>query len=710
MGDTSIALTAVPAGGRGGTTSSLTTLAGGISQPGGAALPSSPSTRDEPPSLRVERSSLETVDTPLTAGMGRRGRDGTDSFSVKKSEEEEDATGETEEQNDNTTARRSYRASLPSGEGQSTGEGVLSVEVLQQRLAMSEEWNRRLHQELQELLQLPPVDLQAWRERMESVEISVPLLQRYDAVIQEKEERIEELQLRIQHLHAEVEAYLSREQHLRQDDMLRKGLLEKIKQQAEEDIRREAGKVRGMGKKYAELERELCRVVEQREEEMQRAVKAREECQAAERALERVRKEKQYLQDTVEVMRRGSQQQNATQKEDALEKETLQLQLQVLLREREERKKELEQVRSKMQQGLRQAGENHAAHLRVVEERHRVAMEEQQQVSRTHEMEILKLRAQLARMDPRMTVNSPFYGSHTSPGGSGSIGGAHGVGHGQLGTSSTLSILEAQTIQAQDMEIKRLYADLGHAQRQRNEALDRWHELSHRMQENERSWMEDHRREEQGLQKRLHEVRSQLERREGECSRLQKTVNNYKDKIQQLEQVGSELKMDRDRLQEEVTEHKRNLSEKERALRQVQEDHDRYHGQEVERQGRLERRVEEVLEELRQTRTKSLSDLHQVERERNGLRAQVQEAKKQLQAVEKMLAQREREREVIDIQMAKLQEGLQKHKEQLLMLDGRVIETQRAKEEVERQQRMSILAMEHLKLENTRLQHLRRPI
>jgi len=423
-------------------------------------------------------------------------------------------------------------------------------------------------------------------------------------------------------------------------------------------------------------------------------------------ALEQLTREKKDLEETVENLRRGEQHRRATDKEEALEKEALHVQLQVLLRQREEMKKEVEQVRHKMIHSIRQAGENHAAHLRVVEERHRTALEDQRQVNRTHEMEILKLRAQLARMDPNASaIGGGMCGnpSATSAGGSGSPR--------RGGMSSTSALLEAQTLQAQDIEIKRLYADLGHAQRQRDEALDRWHELSERMDEKERGWMDDHRREEQSLQQRLHEVRSQLDRKDGECTRLQRVVSEYKDRQRQLEDGQSELRQARDQLQEELAEQKKMLTEKDHILRHVQEDQDRYHGQEVERQARLEQRVEAVLEELRQSRNKSIADLQNVERERDTMRTQLQEGKKQLVAVQQMVAQRDREKEVMEIQMSKLLEGLSKHKNELLFTDNRLLELQRGKEEVERQQRINVLAMEHLKLENARLQQqLRRPL
>lgn len=581
------------------------------------------------------------------------------------------------------------------------GEAIdgTSLQALQDRLSMSEEWNRRLHHELQVLLQLPPADLQAWRERMESCEVSLPLLQRYDAMLEEKEEQIAELEGRIRQLHSEVEEYLSREQDFQQDDMLRKGLLEKVKCQAEEEVGKGKNKLRDLQQKYDDLERELRRAVETAQDEAHRASVAQEERRRAEQTFDQHAREKKDLEETVEVLRRAEQHRRATEKDEALEKEALQLQLQVLLRQREEMKKEVEQVRGKMIRGIRQAGENHAAHLRVVEERHRTALEDQRQVSRTHEMEILKLRAQLARMDPNASLMGGGVGrgnpSATSVGGSASP---------RLGTSSTTALLESQTLQAQDNEIKRLYADLGHAQRQRDDALDRWHELSERMDEKEKGWIDDHRREEQTLQKRLHEVRSQLDRKDGECARLQRVVSEHKERQRQLEDAVSELRQARDQLQDELAEQTKTLSEKDHILRRVQEDQDRYHGQEVERHARLEQRVEAVLEELRQSRSKSLVDLQNVERERNTARTQLQEGRKQLMAVQQTLAQRDREKEVMEIQMSKLLEGLSKHKNELLQTDNRLVELQRGKAELERQQRLHVLAMEHLKLENTRLQ------
>lgn len=372
--------------------------------------------------------------------------------------------------------------------------------------------------------------------------------------------------------------------------------------------------------------------------------------------------------------------------EQGLEGEAHRVRLHVLSRENEDKLQELERLRAKMVQALRQAGDNHAAHLRIVEERHRLAVEDLRQVNRTHEMEIMKLRAQLARLDP----DSPS-----------------GAQLRRLHETSTVSLLEAQTRQAQDMEIKRLYGELGNVQRQRDEALDRVHNMTLTMQEKERGLLEDHRREGLSLQKRLHEVRNVLEKRESECMTLQSQVQQLREKLKKEETGSQEARLERDSLKREVEELERKDSERERTIRQLQDERDARRGRESEIHAQLEQRVEEVLEDLRQSRSKSLQEASAAERERTELRHQLTETQKKLQAAQQLLAKRDREKEVLDVQMAKLQESLTSHKQQLAMCDAKLMELHRSKEELQRQQRLNVLATEHLKMENSRLQSRR---
>lgn len=575
------------------------------------------------------------------------------------------------------TSAAGYSSAAPSGQ---------HAQTLRQRLEMTEEWNVRLQHQLQELLDLPQCEVEALKERMQNPEIALPLLQCYDAAIQEKEDRIAVLMKEVEELRLQVEAKGRREKEWADDVEVTEGILDKVQRKGQAAVQEQIDRCREMELEMQQMRMEMRRALEAATNAEKRAEDAERSHAQLSQSLEHALASKRELEDALETLRRANRQHSSVLREGELERETQRVKVHALTRDNEEKLKELEMVRVKMMNSLRQAGENHATHLRVVEERHRLAVEDLRQANRTHELEILKLRSQLARLDPNNAVGAQL--SRLRDG------------------SSTTSLLENQVRQAQDLEIKRLYAELGNMQRQRDEALDRAHQHGSILQEKERGLLEDHRREYLSVQKRVQDLRTALDHKSAACGRLEVEVVDCREKLHTAESEILRLRLSRDSLQRQVEELKR-LSEEKivRAEESVNESVEKRR-KDSERIEAAERRVDEVLSDLQRSRDVFRRESAAHERERSGLQDQLAATRKQLQETEQTLGKRDREHEVLSLQMQKLKESIETHRKQLLQSDAKLVETHRNFEELKRQQRTSLIALEQLKLENGRLQQV----
>lgn len=557
------------------------------------------------------------------------------------------------------------------------------ADTLAERLRVSDEWNMRLQHQLQELLQLPRCDVELLRERMQNPDIAIPLLQCYDAAIQEKGDVIKQLEGEVAALQSALGDKERRETEWENDVQVTEGLLQKVRAQAQEELQSERERSQALEIELSRLRQEMRRALESSHEERRRADAAQQQVEALQSQLKKTSSDKTDLESELDLLQRKAKQCFSVGEEKELEGEAQRVRLQLLSRENEDKLEELERLRGKMMQALRQAGDNHAAHLRIVEERHRMAMEDLREVNRTHEMELIKLRAQLARVDPSNPASAHLR---------------------QLHSTTTTSLLESQTRQAQDNEIKRLYGELANAQRQRDDALDRYHQLSLALQEKERGMVEDHRREGATLQKRVHELRTLLDAKEAESALLQTQLQQLREKHKQLEAEAMETRLHRDACHRELEELRRRDAEQQASIQQLTDEKAQRHQREKERHAQLERRVEEVLEEFRDARAKSAVTCTGVEREREELRRQLLDSQKKLQILQQAVDRKDREREALEMRMEKLKESLATHKQQLLTCDAKMLELHRGREELQREQRMNLIAAEHLKMENMRLQ------
>lgn len=551
---------------------------------------------------------------------------------------------------------------------------ALTVESLLTRLQVSDAWNVRLQSQLQELLKLPRSDVDDMRLQMQNPEVAIPLLQCYDAAIKERSDRVEQLEMEVMQLRSVVDARATRELEAANDLEVSDGLLRAVRSQAAEEVQREAEKTVALTEEVNRLRLEMRRSLEAGKEAEETASQLKARLASVQADLQRRTAEKSELEETLRASQSKAKQHRQAELEASLEGEAQTVRLQLLSRENEEKVEELEKLRSKMLQALRQTSDNHSAHLRMAEERHRLAVEDLRQVNRTHEMEITKLRAQLARLSPSQ-ANS----AHSS--------------------ITTTSLLEAQARQAQDAEIKRLYASLSTAQQQRDEALDRLHNAKRSGQEREQGLEEDRRRELQGLQARVRELRAALDTKESDAVSQQSLLSASREELAAVRVTLDETTRDKDRLQREVAELKRSQEECQRRIAQLTQEQQQWGSREKELHTRLEERVGSAISDLRECSDRARAELAEVLKERDDLRSKLADAQRTSRQQQQTIARCQREHEVLDTQRGRLQEALAAHKQQLSECDAQLVQAKAQRESLQRQVREGVLESERLRMD-----------
>ncbi|RNF08427.1 uncharacterized protein Tco025E_07176 [Trypanosoma conorhini] len=558
------------------------------------------------------------------------------------------------------------------------------VETLQKRLQLSEEWNMRLQSQIQELLRLSRSEVEAMRDRMQNPDIAIPLLQCYDAAILEKQEENEKLQREMSRLKAMLENTTSELGEAREAVRVAEVQLKDLRMQAQEErscleeakheVDREAAQLRRELSRSLDAEAALKHETEQLKRERSALQGDAAQIQRNTETLEEEAKHAQYRLKTIASEKEETQQQGELQR----------IQLQLLSKENEDKLQELERLRNRMVQALRQAADNHVAHLRVLEEKHREAMEGLRTQLTTQELEVQKLRAQLARVDA--SGNGGRYA---------------------LNLRTTTEVLEAQTRQAQEMELKRLYGEISNIQLQRDDALLRYEQLSSSLRREEADRLTEAQRETQA-------VRQKLRDQEQKYEQLAKGNSRVKDELRALREKYKSQTGDLQRARQEREETFKKMEELRRALATAEEAYERVQSEakddtakERQRVREVEQRVDEVLREMRASRGRANAATVAVERQRDELRKQLTDSQERLTAVQARLSARDREVEVLAAKAEHLQEAVRMNQKQALSCDERVQQLLAQDEEKSRQLREMTLTVERLKREAARVARAR---
>ncbi|EKF98597.1 hypothetical protein TCSYLVIO_010502 [Trypanosoma cruzi] len=554
------------------------------------------------------------------------------------------------------------------------------VESLHKRIQLSEEWNMRLQSQIQELLRLSQNEVKTMRDRMQNPDIAIPLLQCYDATILEKQEENEKLQREVDKLKLMLQAANDELEETREAVRMAEAQLKELRMQAQEEHN-------SLENAKHEVEREAALVRQQLARSLDAEAALKREVDQLKRELNMAQGDVAHFQrDTVTLGEEAKQTQSRLKTIESEKEETQQLgelqriQLQLLSRENEDKLQELERIRHRMVQALRQSSDNHVAHLRVVEEKHREVVEGLRTQLNAQEMEVQKLRAQLARMD------------------AGSKGSRYATS-----LRTTTELLEAQTRKAQEMELKRLYSELSSLQLQRDDALLRYEQLSSSLRREEADRLSEAQRETQGLRQKLRDQEQNYEQLDTERNRVKEELRVLREKCKSHASELQRARQERDQTLKKMEELRRALATAEETCERLRSEAKNDTAKERQRVHELEQHLDEVLREMQASKDRANASTTAMERQRDELRKELADSQERLTAVQARLSARDREAEVLAAKAEHLQEAVRMNQKQALSCNERVQQLLAQDEEKSRQLREMTLKVERLQWESARV-------
>ncbi|KAK7194087.1 hypothetical protein NESM_000321400 [Novymonas esmeraldas] len=598
-----------------------------------------------------------------------------------------------------TTTAAAAAAGDAAAEDQSPGMSApppTELRQLRERLRTSDEWNVRLQHQLQDLLQLPRNEVLDMRHRMQDPDVAIPLLQCYDAVIAEKTEEVARLRREVADAQQQLSAFRRDELDVSNAVRMAEELARSVQGKAAADVQQYVEAVRGLQEELVRLRMEMTRALDAEHTSRQAAQRATERVTALETALE----EATRAAATADAARDAALRQVKQQTQQAGEEQTgvvvQRVQLQLASQEKADQAQELERLRARMALALRQSSDNHAAHLRIVEERHRMIVEDLRSASRTQELELLKVRAQLARWDPSA--------QHASVG---RVGGASTASTSSMRLQSTAELLDAQTRQAQAMEVQRLYGEVAALQLQRDDAVRQYEQLNARLQRDRDQELQEAQRQLHSAQRGLAEARTRCEELEETRATQEAALRKAREELRLAQQEAQQHRLGADSnarklasVQQQLTEVQQRLSalqdEKQSAVRLAQE-----------RASELEANVARALQDVQGAKERAYAEVSEVQRRYEQLRLLHTKTVDELRERDGVVAAKERERAIAAAQLVRLEDGLAAHKTRVATADRRVQQLEQQLADARLQQRGNIVSLEQLKLQNSQLTRTR---
>lgn len=586
--------------------------------------------------------------------------------------------------------------------------GSDTVNNLQQRLTMVTEWHERAQAELARCLGSKD-HTASLRKRIENSDSSIPLLQCYDSTIAEKDRELAEAKGELARLKGQLEnvTAIARESSVGANTVKEKAELQV--EEANVKLRQRIEECTSLKEQLAHTQRELASLRDMAtnlqlgdngnaKETIKRLARELELKDEAWREATTLTSQLQHQTATLQAQLAGMKQQLV---EDRTEQETQKVQLHLAARENDDKVQEIERLRDKMVATLKHSNENHNTHLQMIEAKHRNVVESLRQEARQHEATVMKLKAQLSRVDVIFGGGSGALtvgGALSSAGGQGN----HASGN-RSGIAAISDLVESQAKHAMELEIKRLYADLSTAQLQRDDLQSRLEQtLATRRWESDQN-VRSAQKDAELLSVRLKEI-------EERSARLESELEKCKDTIRQLRDEAKTSASDRAKLQREKTDAVARCDDAKRAAvssleevdRARQEGKDRLEAEERLRRT-LERRMEECKRDEQAMRDRAAGDLADLSRTVNELKGANQDLHDQLAAAQAALAEKERLLESAVTKANRMSQGLTSHKNLVATCEARIAELLQREAQLSAELRDLNVFMEKCRLENVRI-------
>jgi chromosome segregation ATPase len=528
----------------------------------------------------------------------------------------------------------------------------MDVESLRRQLAHVTDLHERAERQLGELLGMPDRTAEL-RAKIGNPDIGVPLLARYDAALAEKETTIAQLQSEVTVLRGQLEArdFAGREAGIAARTAEQRATLELDATAATRGATEAV--VQQLRRSVVELQAELAAARDRvsaamiadghARDEIRRLSDALDSQVAAVRAANDARAE---AVNEADALRRRLAAVSSSDDEAKATVEGVKIQLHLAARENDDKAQEMERLRGKMSQALKQASDNHVTHLRLVEEKHRSVVEAQREELRAQEAVVVKLRAQLARADW-----------------------LHGAAKSQ---DSAMTLADGHTRVAQEAEIKRLYAEVAALTAQRDEATFRLEAAAATKRGENDERMRELRRDTEQLKARVRELEERLAAATAAHARSSDEARVARDELRAATAERQRLANERRELERAAEAARRaQVAAEERAELAANDSK-----AQVEAERRvaraLERRLNDTRSEDQHARDRLAAECDDWRRQFEAAAAAQREAGQRLAEVRAALAEKDKAAETLGVRCERLAMGLQSHKTRLVALDTKL--------------------------------------
>jgi hypothetical protein len=361
--------------------------------------------------------------------------------------------------------------------------------------------------------------------------------------------------------------------------------------------------------------------------------------------------------------------------------ETSKVQLHLASRENDDKVHELDRIRSKMVQALKQAADNHTTHLRLVEEKHRSVTEGLREEVRAHEMIAAKLRAQLSRAE------------FTAPSGNGT---------GALSMVPSV-VMESQARQAQDVELKRMYTEVTTVQLQRDDAVLRFEQLtaSRRIEGDDKS--RELKRDLDMARLRIEELEERAHRHEHELERQRDACKTAREEHRNAVAERTRTEREKAGCAKEAETAKRMLTEAQHQLDSATADFKEQEAAASRNTRALERRHEDARREFFALRDRHTAEVEELQRAVDESRAAAADSGSKAATLFATVHEKDRVAEAGQAKCERLAAGLAAHKQQLATCDEQLSALNQRDAHRSGELRTVTLTCEQLRLENVRV-------
>ena len=573
----------------------------------------------------------------------------------------------------------------------STVPDVSEVRRLREKLNMSEEWCTRLQRQIQDLLRLPYNDTEKLRQKMSNPEIAIPLLQCYDATIKAKEDEVEKLNREVDRLRGQNGLQLGTDREVVENARVAEETAKEAIHRAEQEIRHSQQQVQRLLAENATLKEKINAQSEDDNRLHNARKKDKQEIAELQEQISEFRKRCAQMETDMAIMDKKLKSRRDVDDSERNATEAQKVQVHLLQKENDDKVQEIERLRQKMVQAIRQAAENHASHLKILEDKHRSSMEAVRDEVRAHEVTILKLRAQFSRLDVLGGGGGVVSGALVTIGG--------GSGRVEYSPSDTLT---KHAYELQEVELRRLTAEVTSLQIQRDDALYKLEQVSAQRKSQESEALRNCRKDLEVSKSRAVDLEERNQSLQDKVAELRDAVREAKDKqdeaernrdaaIQQLQRTRDESRdMDRKIQSQELR-----LHEAEVKLKTSTEDADR-------RIQNAEARAEEVRKDEAVRRDRITAQLNESQRMVEELRNDNSALLSRLSAAEGGLMERQRSVEALQQKVEHLSSVVDTLHQQLQQSEDRVSAYTHQEAMMRDDLRTMALDCERLRLENIR--------